>query len=510
MSRETKIGLVVASSFLCLVGVVVASKFNQAKTQAEVAALQAKEGEAAPVQGEPPTELPKIVDPGTPAPLPTPLMSNASVFAPPTSPSFPPLPEASLPNPNLAPAPAPFPPMALTPLPPTGPTFLPAPPEDTAAAERARKELEKTLDDVPQKPMPILTAAVQTPVEVPPAPPTAVPTPPAPPTGVPTPPPAPPITSPPMPPAELPAPPVAVPPTDLSTPPVPVPPTVKPITPPPTPVPSVGTLPPVDPTKFGPVVTPPSIPPMTPPMPPTFVEPPTPKPMPPEIKDPFPAAPPTTGTPPPPFSQVPPLHVGTLGTSPAPIVSTPAPASNNSKGEMISWDGSRDSFLKLSEKYYGTSVYAGALQALDKLHNNNRYVPMTGDRVLIPDKQYLDANFAEHLKPVNPSVSAPLSPPPPFGAQPTPAPISTPPFSAPISTPPFTAPPVSIKPTIPLAGNGKQYQVPAAGKFITEIAKEELGSEFEWNRIYELNPNLTIGGAQRIPGGTILTMPARR
>jgi hypothetical protein len=81
---------------------------------------------------------------------------------------------------------------------------------------------------------------------------------------------------------------------------------------------------------------------------------------------------------------------------------------------------------------------------------------------------------------------------------------------APISiNPPIPAP----APPIPMPGAGakteaaaKTYRVPAAGQFIFDIAIRTLGDGNRWSEIYRLNPN--INPQQPIPGGSELRLPA--
>jgi nucleoid-associated protein YgaU len=71
--------------------------------------------------------------------------------------------------------------------------------------------------------------------------------------------------------------------------------------------------------------------------------------------------------------------------------------------------------------------------------------------------------------------------------------------------------PVPAVPPIPMPGAntaaaGKTYRVPAQGQFLFEIAIRTLGEGNRWSEIYRLNPN--INPQQPIPGGTELRLPA--
>src|SRR5437879_5358142 len=136
MTRETKVGLFVAASFLCLVGVVIAAKLRQVEDPADadtVARLKNVAPTPAPANGTTPLTT---IAPGTPAKLAPWLVSATYNQEPPGDPiipvpsapssgnsgtaSPPPVPDLnSAPGSNVPPPPVPVP---------SGSEFVPPPP----------------------------------------------------------------------------------------------------------------------------------------------------------------------------------------------------------------------------------------------------------------------------------------------------------------------------------------------------------------------------------------------
>jgi hypothetical protein len=140
-----------------------------------------------------------------------------------------------------------------------------------------------------------------------------------------------------------------------------------------------------------------------------------------------------------------------------------------------------DTFATISKGVYGTEKYGKALLAYNRDYAPNRTslttTPQAGQTLLIPPEQLLKDNYAAAIETASaaPSLSTPV---------PAPIPMPRPPTSDPT----------------------KLYRVPAQGQFLFEIAIRTMGDGNRWTEIYRLNPN--INPQQPIPGGTELRLPA--
>jgi len=536
MTRETKVGLVVAGSFIVLVGVVVASKMRGGveAPNPEVASTVTPGGEE--------SELPeKKVGPPETATFPTPpkpLPDNlrpvaATELAPkegglPALPPFPPAVTGDLtpPLPSLPPA---LPGisdddqkkaldalrMAKTPTPPPGLPALPGLPQDGGFP-----------------PLPGPDKFAQAKNALPPLPPI-----PGPPTSSPKVdglPPIPPLPGPaatpkkvetPLPPAVFPAPgkgDLLPPPVVMKDPAPPVFPTPgKDVVPPPVvpaPPKKEVALPPLPPIDEGPFA---KKTPTTPPAPPTLIG----------IAPPLPPVTERKEVPPP---------LGTGFTASPPVgIAPPVPTTPSTLPKVTTVDippyvlraEDRD-LAAVSQHVYGTDRYAQALLAFNRDHplskEDIRKSPprlVKGQMLYIPPPELLQGKYAALISPEGRPVIGALGsdvPPVKIGsAAPPPA------FPPPIGTPPIgevarEVPPVRIK--SPTAGTPVSIGVPAggaptpgkseltksfivagAGSHIIQIAQQTLGDSRRWPEIYRLNPSIQPQNV--IPGGTQIRLP---
>lgn len=123
-----------------------------------------------------------------------------------------------------------------------------------------------------------------------------------------------------------------------------------------------------------------------------------------------------------------------------------------------------ESYRSLSKQYYNSEAYAVALQRYNRDH------PGQADYVRLPPIWVLEKKYASDVS-ANPAQAVKYSPPPPDAS----------PRNQPI------------------------YTVLENGEMLAEIAKRTLGNEDAWKRIWDLNPQLNP--AKTIPGGTRLQMP---
>jgi hypothetical protein len=463
MTRETKIGLGVAGSFICLVCIVVASKWRG--------------GDVPNDPGEP--SEPKIA---AAKPAPNPSTSDPKKNGVPNK-----EPAAKTPTaPVLPPSAFPDPPMTLPPLIPVGETRNDGPPQ-----------LPKTTVDLPAPPMlpPAANdgkgAAVVTPPMLP-APPLLPPesTPSAgdnkPPAVITFPPPARPVEPP-----DFPAPP------NLGAfgPTTPIADAQKPKVIPPAAKDHGSSIAPLD-TKF-------PVPPSTP-SPGITVVPPN---DPPSLLPPprigageLPSTPPISTLPergPNPGVFAPPAVIN-AGNPPMPVV----------KDVSVDLDAclpGETHFGLVALRFYGNDKYAEALLEYNKRHatqirngsvilTNPRSLP-TGQQVLRPPVGILERDFGALIP----------------GARPTGPTVPTIPSNIPavkLSTPsPLVASPgVAAVSNPPVAGSSRSYRVQnPSGESILDIAERQLGDRGRWNEIYRLNPNYQP--QFRIPVGTELKMP---
>jgi hypothetical protein len=515
MTRETKVGLVVAGSFLCLVGVVLALKLGQAE-EPPGGKIVAQAPPAAPT---PPATNPKKPDlPGQ-----NPSVGEPHAMSPVVPASAQQLePNPSATNPGVSPPTGPTntPPGGIVPPPAEGGNVaLPQvglPPENRVevsppAVPAAPTSVEQQLAAQQQR-------SIETnPINAPPPPPVVAPTPLPPVTeptpnptgtpenkigGLPAPPPTPaglaPVVSPPViPPApgaeKMPSPPTGT----------------NPLTPaPPVPVPTGNADPQVPEIKGSISIVPSApVPPAEAASPKAIIEPPANPP--PSISPPTPAIDKSNVSPPP-------VGIGDkvpagvpVAVSPPRPVEAPQPQVRVTETKIHVIEAKDRTFADLSTRFYNTPAYAEALlkfnrdypMAGDKFRQNPP-VLQPGQRVFIPDVATLQQGTAVPTTQITPAPTVP-----PIAVPPTVAPVSPPP-------PPVPAPgggmssTSNLRPVASTAGKaeGKAYQVASGGEMILTIAERELGSRDRWSEIYRLNQQLDP--RYLIPAGTVLRMPA--
>ena len=522
MTRETKVGLVVACSFLCLVGIVVASKWNGGQTPT----TDPEEQTVHPVAAVKPTQHEK-------APDTKPKDDAKKSDKLPTFPALQPheLAKGDKPSPLVIPMPLP----GETPSPVTLPPLASVPgpkPDDTAFNKLLEQKRDQAfaqnstppkLDplpgpSVPSLPMPPPLGPVES------KGPAALPMPPALPLDTKLPPPNPlaqdgnkkneplipapaggvtepfPLPVPPVVPIEEkkkdPAPAtLTFPPIDKKDPPLPVPPIEKkdaPLTFPPiekkdTPL----TFPPMD--KKGALDFPPiekkDAPPLNVPLSP-------PGPIPSIAAKELPSTPPISTTP------------GVIGSTTIPQIvvggNTGLPPVKDVKIDFYDAKPGENTFAILSLRLYGTDKYADALQAYNRAHsgmikngtnlNVNPPILNPGQQVMYTPPAVLERDYAALLR--NQPVAQ--------TAAPGPGKLLSAPMPLNVGVPTITPSPAVN--TAPVA-SGRNYVVQnPAGESILDVAERALGDHRLWPRVYRLNPNYPPQA--RIPAGTALALPA--
>ncbi len=216
-----------------------------------------------------------------------------------------------------------------------------------------------------------------------------------------------------------------------------------------------------------------------------FSDPKPPPPLPPAaIKEPGPIAviPPTGGT----LLPAPPIIVGG-GRHPLPAVKdVNIDAYECQKGD--------NTFDILSLRMYGTEKYADALLKYNRDHsgmvkngstlNVNPPILNPGQQVLKPPQTILDSDYRSLVRSATPQVRMDA-----------PTPLTQPPG------------PIAKVSNPPRPGPGGTYTVQnPAGESILDIAERALGDRSQWPRIYSANPNYPP--QNRIPAGTTLTLPS--
>jgi hypothetical protein len=163
------------------------------------------------------------------------------------------------------------------------------------------------------------------------------------------------------------------------------------------------------------------------------------------------------------------------------------------------------SFEAVSTRLFGSPKYAGALHDFNRDHplakpnvkqDNPRLLP---DQVIfIPTQQYLNARVGASIdNRQGASGTAPaISISPPLNANPA-------------SSGTLTSGPTvgrTTSPTIPTKDVTKPYRVPGQGQMLIEIAQQTLGDRGRWSEIYRLNP--TLRPEYPVPGGTEIRLPS--
>ncbi len=161
------------------------------------------------------------------------------------------------------------------------------------------------------------------------------------------------------------------------------------------------------------------------------------------------------------------------------------------------------SFEALSTRFYNSPKYARALQQLNKEHPLHRPNVLednprlsVGQPIFYQPKEFLEKNFAPYIA----SASSPAATQPqvPIGINP---PVTSSVGGQATSLPTIGRQPVSVQSTDPT----RKYRVPQQGQLLAEIAQQQLGDHRRWTEIYRLNSNLHP--EVPIPGGTDIVLP---
>jgi hypothetical protein len=141
-----------------------------------------------------------------------------------------------------------------------------------------------------------------------------------------------------------------------------------------------------------------------------------------------------------------------------------------------------ESFGAVSQRYYKSGDYADALEAFNRDHPLGKdsvaqaHMVKQGARVFVPPAETLQQNYGKYIR----QAPQPITPVPAFGDPGAkPAPI----------TPVPPQPPAASGAAPSPAANGRVYVVPAGGKYFYQIAQETLGDGQRWGAIWQLNSN---------------------
>ncbi len=462
MTRETKIGLVVGTSFLCLVGIVVASKWRQEADPSEQQGNQVAAVGPTETKGKDGAEK---NDKPNPQPAPTAKKEEPKKNEFPVAPLLPPLQQGSFQTefkPNEG---SPLP--TLPPLPPPTNVIVPAPLPVTNSGQPVRPLTELEKKEAPLIPAPV---AVGVRVEG---------------------------QSPILPVIEEKKTPIPMPPPltmfDEKKLPIPQPPALA-----------------IEQKNFpinnGGVESPPSLPPLGKEA----------APKPPELPiGPFPAvgglpnnngqnpsipSPPKDNSPinstPMPIPTIPPFNIN--AQVPQPVVGGNRPVVKEFDLKFYECRQGDSTFTILSQRIYGTDKYADALHAYNyansSLVSNGANLKLNppllnlGQQVVYPPLEVLERDYRNYIREasVNPMPKVTITPPTPL------------------------TPGVATVGNPPSQSSGRTYTVKNAnGESILDIAERVLGSRGRWNDIYQLNrANAAVQPQFRIPAGTELKMPA--
>jgi hypothetical protein len=157
------------------------------------------------------------------------------------------------------------------------------------------------------------------------------------------------------------------------------------------------------------------------------------------------------------------------------------------------------SFDDVSNRFYGSTKYAKALQQYNRTHElagdyikQGNFKLQPNLTVFIPPKEILEAQYASYID------TRPTLPNSPSGPAVT---IGLPPnvnSAAPV--------PAVARPVVLTADATKSYRVSGQGQMLIEIAQQTLGDRGRWSEIYRLNPALRP--EYPVPGGTEILLPA--
>lgn len=465
MSRETKVGLVIAGSFLCLVAVVVAARMRQADDTEPMAQVVTPKDEQQSAETKPKAQQQQVVPakhseekPSSPSDaLPTP----------------PVLPEAK----NL----------------PVEPPPISAPSVEKTKIDEDQQQKLKALSEAVNNanPSPIPGKPVDLPRAIDPPPPSLPSTNTEPPAPMVMPPPAkdnavpvPPAPDPMVPKASDPVVPPAPDVTKLElnkkvpdTPPNPLPPVPEPM------LPSV-TLTPKETKPTEPIVAPPSTP-----NPPASKDPPVPPiVMPPKNES---------------TTSIPPLGSELKAISP-PITIGPSKLPKVREFDVLTYICQPEdaSFASISQRYFRNEKYAEALLQYNREHFLGKQelgaTPTQvrpNQKVYIPPAEILEARYPNLIgsRPQGNVAPSPIKVLPPQG-------------NNAVSPTSLIGRPTGMRQSTPTKDPTKTYRVPAQGQHILDIARQTLGDHRRWQEIYRLNGNIRPEAV--IPGGTEILLPA--
>lgn len=147
-----------------------------------------------------------------------------------------------------------------------------------------------------------------------------------------------------------------------------------------------------------------------------------------------------------------------------------------------------ESFASLSRDHYRTDAYANALMAYNRDWSKDRNLTtlQPGQTILLPALQVLQQDrYARAVADARPAIGA--------------APVS---INAPVPLNQNR----TFTPSTPSADATKNYRIPVGGQKIYELAMQTMGDGSRWTEIYRLNP--TIDPLQPIPGNTVVRLPA--
>ncbi len=511
MTRESRVGTVVAGSFLCLLSIVIASKWRASEVSHEPEEQAQNQPETPKEPAAPKDEsAPPPSPPAPPAPL-----AQAVFNTLPVGPASGP---AALPAPGDGLAPLPAAPISTDPMAPA-----PTAPANDAEQTKKLKQLQEAKDPIPSPALaPLAPApgpdAVKDPFAVAPPP---APMSPAVPDAAKTP------AAAPMP--EQPLFPVMEKKEEKKD--------ASPFAPPGAPLPATGAPAPLDPLqsvqekKEPPAAAPPALAPSAPapqlpgfgpvakepapkeekaaPAPTPLISAPPSEPLPPVTT--APPANPAPVEPRPIVKEAPPPLGARLTDLPAP--STPiAPAPSSGRLPEVKTYPTQvrpevcqpgdSSFAALSQRLYGSDRYASALQAFNREHvqadpavKQDPPRLQAGTRVFVPPASLLDSAYGDLVRsPATTSTLPPvrISTPTPLG-DPATIPLANPNLSSARVTPP------------PTADATTRYIVQGKEQMMLQIARDTLGDANRWGEIYRLNPHLLPQFP--IPAGTEVRLP---
>lgn len=178
----------------------------------------------------------------------------------------------------------------------------------------------------------------------------------------------------------------------------------------------------------------------------------------------------------------------------------PLPVVRDSNVRVDEVRAGETSFAALSQRLYGTDRLADKLQSYNRTHSvaiknganlaSSSPILTPGQQVLVPSRDDLERDFT-------PTISVPMNPAPAVKLT-LPSPLT----------------PVGgvANPPAPSIGGGRTYVVQNPnGESILNIAERTLGNRDRWTEIYRINqanPNVRSQSLHSIPAGTELKMPA--